>query len=327
DIERELEQEVEELRRLAAGTDPETGEPFADDVGAIFAAFMRRNVPAGDEAFYSFVDGSPHLRSFEAPVGVLDDAELMGLWGSASDTIRRNVDTPDGPARTLAVPLIDSSGTGRGTFVVAVYPASDLAEVDDVVRTIALVSLIVLVVSSVGAWLVVGRVLRPVDDLTQAARTIDAGGLTRRIDVTGRDELAVLGSTFNTMLDRLDAAFASQRAFLDDVAHELRTPITIARGHLEVMALDEGTVDPATVAVVTDELDRMGRYVDDLLLVARASRPDFLQVGVVDVGDLVGDVLARSVALGERTWVRGPAPQPGEVLVVGDEGRLSQALL
>lgn len=327
DVEQELAQEVEELRNLAAGTDPETGEPFADDVGAIFSSFMNRNVPALDEAFYSFVDGRPYLRSFDAPTGVLDDPELVDLWGSASEPIRRDVETSDGPARTLAVPLLDSTGTERGTFVVAVYPEEDLAAVDDVVRTITLVSLIVLAVSSVGAWLVVGRLLRPVEGLTEAARTIDAGDLARRIEVRGNDELAVLATTFNSMLDRLDGAFASQRSFLDDVAHELRTPITIARGHLEVMAFDDGAPDPETVDVVTDELDRMSRYVDDLLLVARAARPDFLQLGVVDVGDLVDDVLARAVALGDRAWIRGPSPAPGEVLVVGDEGRLSQAVL
>ncbi len=326
DIEIELAQEVEELRRLAGGNDPETGEPFGEDVAAIFARFMSRNVPADDEAFYSFVGGAPHLYSFDAPRGVLDDVALVAEWASIDRPLRRDVDTPDGPASTVAVPLLNSAGTQLGSFVVAIYPAGDVDDVNSVVRTIGLVSLLVLVVASVGAWLVVGRMLRPVGVLTDAARTIDAGDLTRRIPVAGHDEIAALAATFNSMLDRLDAAFASQRSFLDDVAHELRTPITIARGHLEVM--DPGTEQSEeAIAVVEDELDRMARYVDDLLTVARAARPDFLHLGVVDVGDLIDDVLARAVALGPRRWVRDEAPAPGVVLVVGDDRRLSQALL
>ena len=86
------------------------------------------------------------------------------------------------------------------------------------------------------------------------------------------------------MLDRLQAAFASQRAFVSDASHELRTPITIVRGHLEVMG-DDPQERRETVALVTDELDRMSRFVDDLLLLARAELDDFLRLEPVDVAD------------------------------------------
>jgi signal transduction histidine kinase len=61
--------------------------------------------------------------------------------------------------------------------------------------------------------------------------------LTRRIPVHGRDDISELATTFNAMLDRLEESFATQRRFLDDIGHELRTPITIIRGHLELMSL------------------------------------------------------------------------------------------
>ena len=78
------------------------------------------------------------------------------------------------------------------------------------------------------------------------------------------------------MLDRLEQAFSSQRELLDDVSHELRTPLTVLRGHLELMdATDAGDVT-ATRELALDEIDRMGRLVDDLTTLAKAQRPDFV---------------------------------------------------
>ena len=74
---REMVQEVEELRVLAGGTDPATGEPFGDDVEALFDTYLGRNVPAADEAFYAFVGGQPYLTSFDAPQWVFDHPSLV----------------------------------------------------------------------------------------------------------------------------------------------------------------------------------------------------------------------------------------------------------
>ena len=73
-----------------------------------------------------------------------------------------------------------------------------------------------------------------------------------------------------------------QREFLDDAGHELRTPITVVRGHLDVMG-DDPAERARVMPLVTGELVRMGRIVDDLLVLARADRPDFLTTGHVDV--------------------------------------------
>ena len=189
--------------------------------------------------------------------------DVVGL----SDANRRG--DAAGDVRTLAVPLLGDDGEVLGTFVVAIFPASDRAEVNRVVRTLLLVAGIVLVFGCVAAWTIAGRVLQPVRQLTRATRNISASDLTTQIPVEGDDELAELGHNFNGMLDRLDESFRGQRAFLDDVAHELRTPITIVRGHLEVLG-DDPDERAETIALVTDELDRMARYVGDLLVVARA---------------------------------------------------------
>jgi signal transduction histidine kinase len=213
-----------------------------------------------------------------------------------------------------------------GVFAVAYFPAEDRAEVLQVIRIVAVAGAVVLVATAVLAWTLAGRVLRPVRELTDAARTISDTDLSRRIPVTGDDELAELGHTFNEMVGRLEQGFRSQRQFLDDVAHELRTPITIARGYLEVLG-DDPDERAETATVVTDELDRMNRYVDDLLVLAKAEERDFLLLEPVDVGELVTELVQRAAGLGERRWIIDAVPQPGVLAIIADPGRLTQALL
>jgi len=136
------------------------------------------------------------------------------------------------------------------------------------------------------------------------------------------DDIAELGRTFNAMLDRIERAAQSQRSFVSDAGHELRTPITIVRGHLELMT-DDPDDRRETLSLVTDELDRMSRLVDDLLLLAKSERGDFLQPQRVDVSALVPAVYAKVEALAPRDWrLDGVA----EAEVDGDPQRLTQAL-
>ena len=126
------------------------------------------------------------------------------------------------------------------------------------------------------------------------------------------------------MLDRLEAAFVGQRQFLDDAGHERNTPLTVLRGHLEL--LDTGS--PKEVAetrnLLLDEVDRMSRLVGDLILLAKSDRPDFVTTRPVDLAALTADVLAKARGLAERTWsLDGTA----EATVSLDEQRITQALL
>jgi two-component system OmpR family sensor kinase len=330
EIEQEQAQEVEELRRLAEGVDPETGAPFGDDVTAIFRTYLARNVPSDDEAFYALT-ANEQRKSTEAP-DLFDDPQYTRLWRVDAPTLSVTTtaipDTsgaPVGEVRSLAVPL-EAGGEVGGVFVVASFPADDEGEVSDVVRVISLAGLAVLALTTALAWSIAGRILRPVRELTATAHRITESDLSARIPVEGRDELAELGSTFNEMVDRLERGFMSQRQFLDDVAHELRTPITIARGHLEVLG-DDPDERAETVAVVTDELDRMSRYVADLLVLAKAEQPDFLVTEPLDLGELALDLNQRARALGPRAWVLDTAPAVGQIAVIADRERLMQAVL
>ena len=104
DVSDALDQEVEELRRLATGSDPDTGEPFGDDVEAIFDTFLDRNIPVVGETYVTIIDGRPH-RSTASPVPLLEDPELLELWDRSPAAKRVGIDTDAGPARYQAVPL------------------------------------------------------------------------------------------------------------------------------------------------------------------------------------------------------------------------------
>ncbi len=158
------------------------------------------------------------------------------------------------------------------------------------------------------------------------ARSITETDLSARLPIRGSDELTELGETFNDMLARLEAGFSGQRQFLDDVAHELRTPITIVRGHLELLG-DDPIEREETIELVQDELNRMRRYVNDLLLLATAEGSDFLRPAPVDVGELAITLHQKVRALADREWRLESAPRPGSLAIVADPERLSQAVI
>jgi signal transduction histidine kinase/DNA-binding response OmpR family regulator len=168
-----------------------------------------------------------------------------------------------------------------------------------------------------------GRLLRPLTQLREATSAITPEDLTRRVDVSNADnDVAQLGRTFNQMLDRLEAGIVDQRQFLDDAAHELRTPLTIIRGNLELVTADDPEDVAATRDMVLDETDRMQRLVDDLLLLAKAQRPDFVRPEPVDVAAFAEELLDRVHLLGERRWARAGSATG---VVRADRQRLQQA--
>jgi len=142
--------------------------------------------------------------------------------------------------------------------------------------------------------------------------------------VSGADDVSALARTFNAMLDRLEGAFTAQRSFLDDAGHELRTPITVVRGNIELL----DSRDPEEVedvrTLVLDELDRMARLVDELTLLAKAQRPDFVRPGPVDLGSFIDDLEGRLPPLGARRWL---VDERAETVVTADRQRLTQAVL
>jgi signal transduction histidine kinase len=125
------------------------------------------------------------------------------------------------------------------------------------------------------------------------------------------------------MLDRLEHAFDAQRHFLDEAGHELRTPLTIVSGQLETLPEDPAA-RRRTVELVLDEVRRMSRIVNDLILLAQSNEPDFLRVESVDVAALTNDLYAKAQALGDRKW---RIDNLGRGIIVADGQRLTQAVV
>jgi signal transduction histidine kinase len=172
--------------------------------------------------------------------------------------------------------------------------------------------------------------LRPVHDMARRAREITAEDLARRVPGRGAgDELDYLAETLNAMLARLEAAFAELRRFTADAAHELRTPLTALKGGLEVALRHPRSADEyaRTLRESLEEVDRLVRLAEDLLLLSRAAAGAGLARRPVEVEPLVLDALDTGLRLARGTGisVRLGAVEPA--LVVGDAGALRRVLV
>jgi two-component system OmpR family sensor kinase len=323
-IDADLVQESRELHRLAdRGIDPETGEPFGEHVRRILDTYLERNVPARNEAFLTFVDGEPYMRSRNVlPYRLDEDEALVERWASLTESEAGSVETPGGRVRYLAVPIL-TRGEARAVFVAAVFRDLETESIGTATKAAALVGLAAVFMGSLLAFILARRIIRPVQAVQATAVTISESDLSRRIEVMGDDEIAHLGQTFNELLERLERAFSAQRAFVDDAGHELRTPITIVRGQLELLS-DDPEQRRRAIELATGELDRMSRMVNDLLLLAKAQQPDLLEFDLVDVEMLTREVAEKGATLGDRHWQVDAVADGG---IVGDRQRLAQALI
>ncbi|MDI3422771.1 sensor histidine kinase [Streptomyces luteolus] len=331
-IARLLAQETSEFTNFEEqGFDPETGRPFTDP-DRLIHVFLERQYADNDEELLGLVarEGlSPAQRVQQREIPVerplhKDGAARRAIFETdeATGTLHR----PEGEIRWAKVSVARHGGEPEAAFVVAFHPGNELARVDEVFRLMLAISGVALLMTTGIGWAVAGRILKPVRTVRAAAAQLTEQDLTQRIPVQGRDDVAALAETFNAMLDRLERAFAAQREFVDDAGHELRTPITIVRGHLELMggATESAAEREETVRLVTDELDRMSRIVEDLLLLAKAERPDFVTPAPVQLAELTADVFVKARTLGERDW-QLPEVADGEAGL--DAQRITQAMV
>lgn len=310
------------------GVDPDTGGRF-DTADRLLRIYLQRQYADPDEELLGLT-GRPGDR----PDVIRQRRDLprdTALWrDSASLTrIRASEDSfgtlerPQGELRWAKVEIGASPGGQPGAFVVAFHPERERAVADKTFWMLLALSGVALLMTTGVGWAVAGRILAPVRLVRTTAAELTEQDLTRRIPVEGRDDIAALAETFNAMLDRLERAFAAQRVFVDDAGHELRTPITIVRGHLELMG-DDPADREETVRLVTDELDRMSRIVEDLLLLAGAERPDFVTPEPVQLAELTADVFVKVRTLGEREWVLDGV---ADLEVRLDPQRMTQAMV
>ena len=319
-----LVQEIEEFAGVAAGgVNRSTSLPYTG-VKELLDSHLQRQYPDDDEVVVGVLPDGSIIRQERVEPYPFASRPQRVREVAGDPSVTGSLRTEDGELRWRKIVVRPSvPNSPPGTFIVGFAIDRDRAQVTDTMRTLTIVSVIGLLLAGFGAYLVSGRILAPVRLVRQTAAEINERDLTRRIPVRGRDDISALAEQFNAMLDRLSAAFATQRKFIDDASHELRTPITIVRGHLELMG-DDPAERAEVLRLVTDELDRMSRIVDDLLLLAQSQRPDFVRYQRVSVADLTVDIHSKARALGERRWLLDAV---GEGIVEVDPQRITQAMV
>lgn len=230
------------------------------------------------------------------------------------------------------------SVNGQPVFIIQV--ARPLTERDRslsmLLTTLVLASLLTTVIAFGIGWALSAAALRPIDRITQTASEIEGeNDLTRRVDHKGpNDEIGRLAHTFNSMLARLQEAYARvnhalgmQRDFVADVSHELRTPLTTVRGNLDLLRRQPPLPADEQADILNDlvlESDRLIRLVNDLLVLARADAGRNLQQEAVEIKPLVAEV-TRQVRLLDPE--REITEDIQDVTALGDRDAIKQVLL
>ncbi len=225
---------------------------------------------------------------------------------------------------------------GGGLVSVVAVPLGDVtAALDSLVRMLWLTGIVMALVAGAVAWWTVNRAMKPVDRMVDSATKIAGGDLSHRIeDSNPETELGMLGVALNDMLTKIELAFdEEQRAkdrlkqFVADASHELRTPIAAVRGYTELYrrgALSDVDDLDRAMTRIGMESSRMGRLVEDLLLLARLDRGMAFEVRPLNLAALVGDAVTDSRAIDPDRPIT--IEGPNTITVVGDEQRLVQVI-
>ena len=285
------------------------------------------NVPAHDESSLGIVDGiATYVPAVEVDIRLDDEpafvARIVDELGDGAVHVGTAV-VAGHNVKYIASPITVAGDAENGIYLVVLNVDEELEELVDAFSVFAIVAVVALIITGLVGWFVAGTLLRPIRQLRAAASRITASDRHERIAVEGRDDVSDLTVTVNDMLDRLDAAMTSQHQLLDDVRHELKTPLTILRGHLELVDAAEPDDVEATRALALDELDRMAALIDDID--TWASVQTFVPVPVAtDVSVFTDAVFAKASALPGHEWVLD-----GRALgtVAFDPQRITQAWL
>jgi two-component system OmpR family sensor kinase len=319
DVDRSLLAVAEVVRDASAGDPMDVGEQWLREVlGPDYQLFQLLD-PDGELRL-----SSRGLRGDRLPLSAASRQTILA-GSPAFDTIVMH-------HRRLRVVALPVRRDGRLVEVVQVgVPLRPMERtLDRWVQTLAVLVPLAVALAAAGGRLMARTALKPVDDMSQAARRIDAGALARRISVRGTgDELDRLAETLNGMLARLENTFTEMRRFSADAAHELRTPLTALKGTLEVALRAErtGAEYREALASALEEVDRLVRLSEDLLLLSRATAGPESPRAQVDLESVVLDVAAVGARLAKDRGVIVRVGATAPVGVLGDAGGLRRALL
>lgn len=320
-----LERVRDELIDLAyKGVDRKTQRPFATPQDLLYQ-HLQTQVLGHTEGAVGFVNGTPKFVPPSTDIHPEKDDELMAYVRplvTGENIIIETVSTSTTTYKLLIAPIRKADQQGALLYVVDFGQATrDLRRAMMLYAAAAAITLALVVAA---AWPLVRRLLHPIEELREAAESIDERDLTSRVPVRSADDLGALAAAFNKMLDRVESSVRAQRDLLNDVGHELRTPITVVRGHLELLDIYDSTDVEEVRELSIDELDRMAGLVNDILMLAKSGQSDFVSPVLSDVAGLTEQVFSKARALGERQWFLEGIAEGEQVL---DAARITQAWL
>jgi len=270
---------------------------------------------------------SDNLKHVQLPISLnaLKNAS-MGLV-----TFETNRSLGDTPLRIVTLPVTEKNQSMR-----IVQVASSLEDVEDALNTLFLILVITvpsaLILTSLGGQFLAYKALKPVDQITQTARMITSQNLNQRITPPKvKDEISRLIETFNEMITRLDQSFRQIKQFSSDASHELKTPLTILRGEVEV-ALRKERTPPEYQKVLKsnlEEVHRMAQIVEDLLLLSRADNGEIqLNRKEINLSEILNEMVpqARFLAQPQNLLLQSLLPEE-KITILGDSLRIRELLL
>jgi signal transduction histidine kinase len=301
-------------------------EDFAS-VQEYLSTVVARLVPARNEASLAIIDGAARYRP-----ATLSGFDISGNQQLIDRVIAETADgqtkigtavTDQGSLRYIAIPVVKIGDAQTGIYVRAIDLGAELSPVTAAITTYSIAAILVLAAIGFVGWFVAGRLLSPIRDLRDAADAITLDDMSPRLSPQGNDDISDLTRTVNSMLDRLEGSVDVQRQLLDDVRHELKTPITIVRGHLELMDPSDSADVAATREIGIAELDRLTRLVDDIDLLATVEGDGF-SMAEVDLAALTARVGELVAVIPDHSW---SVESVADGHIEGDSDRLLQAWL
>ncbi|WP_285025747.1 HAMP domain-containing sensor histidine kinase [Plantibacter sp. ME-Dv--P-122b] len=324
-IDARLEHSAELIAFMVVGSGDSADAPATSD--AAVDAVMRRWIFAEDETAIGVrADGSTVAPSAPSAFRLDDDPRLLdAITARSSRGVVTGEATGDRTVRYAIIPVQVVGDPSVAHVVIATDVHAALAESRGILAVEIVVAVVCLLLLGLVGWQLAGGLLHPIRLLRDAAARITESDLDERIPVVGRDDVSELTTTVNGMLDRLDEAFTSQRQLLDDVGHELKTPLTIVRGHLELLDPSDPAEVAATRDLALDELDRMSSLVADITELSTAGLASTLDREPVDMEAFTASVHEKATAIStEHEWTLG---EQAALTADVDAGRLAQAWL
>lgn len=334
-VDARLDDQVERIHRLAENTGPapHTGPVIAakdpyGSVSSFMGTALSRLVPGTNDASAAIINGKMvRQQSTLAGFNLDQDSPLIERAYTqavqSQELVHDTALTPQGQVRYVAVPVTVPGDPTSGVFLRVISLQAELDPVVAAASAYMISATVLLAVTGVVAWFVIGRLLSPLRRIRDATDAITLTDLSARLPADGNDDITDLSRRVNAMLDRLEASVDTQRKLLDDVRHELKTPITIIRGHLEMMDPRDPSDVVATQNIGIAELDRMARLVEDIDLLAVVGG-ELVEDSEVDITHLTARVGELVTAIPGHRW-RVDSAAKGSVR--GDPDRLLQAWL